>query len=130
MKAAEDFLILGVNISTYNPGSAEAIPKSFAYIEPGTKASLRRTTNRLNPRSLPSKWVWPGLFCSRYRIETLLEQANGKQILAALRSIWSGENPSKRYAGDHTTSASCRIVLAAMSFWACNGNSGIGSSGQ
>ena len=91
MKAAEDFLILkGVNISTYNPGSAEAIPKSFAYIEPGTKGSLRRTTNRLNPRSLPSKWVWPGLFCSRYRKRNLVGAGEWKTDSrgAAFDLVW------------------------------------------
>ena len=50
----------------------------------------------------------------------MLEQANGKQILAALRSIWSGENPSKRYAGDtHNVRimphrARCNVILGVQ----------------
>ena len=102
MKAAEDFIILkNVNVPTYNPGSAEAIPKSFAYIEPGVKATKATKTQPAQPAQPPRQvgLAWSVLFAIP-EVETLLEQANGKQILAALRSIWSGETFGKRYAGE------------------------------
>ena len=122
MKAAEDFLVInGVDVPTYNPGSSEAIPKSFAYIQPGTKAKAATRTQPAQPAQPPKQvgMAWSIVFAIP-EIETLLEQKNGNAILAALRSIWSAESSSKRYSGEehnvrimpHRTR--CNVILGVQ----------------
>jgi hypothetical protein len=122
MKAAEDFLhIAGVDVPTYNPGSVEAIPKSFALREPLVPAKAATKTLPAQP-AIPAHQVglaWSVVFAIP-EIETLLAQKNGNQIFAALRSAWSGEDFSKRYAGDaHNIvvkphRARCNVVIGVQ----------------